>query len=451
MTDQNVDIAILGTGPAGSRVASLCADTQSVAMIESRAPGGTCALRGCNPKKVLVRAAELNDWMNRAPFRAGAAKEALCWQELQRFKCEFVDPVPAKTRRRLKKQGVALIEGTGRFMDPTTLEVDGVTVRARNVVVATGACPVPLSMPGSQHIISSDDFLNLPELPRRILFVGGGFISFEFAHIAARAGAECTIIDRGPRPLRRFDEELVARLVDYTDSLSVAVQSDTTLESVCATGNSLFEVKVRDASGVSQILEVDLVVHGAGRVPDVKDLALDQAGVQWGPAGIAVNAYQQSVSNPRVYAAGDVADTGEAMLSPVANQEGRIIAKNLLEGPTHTADYGVVPSVLYTVPPLAAVGMTVAEARAQGRSVRVLEGDRSGWASMRKLSAPCSAYRIVVDEESDRLLGAHLLGPDAAETINLFALAMKFGHTAKEVKSVLFAFPTCSSDVRSML
>lgn len=447
--DYHFDIVVVGTGPAASRVVALCASERSVAVVEARELGGTCALRGCNPKKALVRTAELYDWMNRAPY-CPTNDAILSWPDIMAFKDRFVDPVPERTRASTEDRGVACFQGAAHFIDEQSTCVNGDTLRADNVVVATGATPAPITVPGYEHIALSDEFLSFATLPQRILFVGGGFVSFEFAHVAARAGAHCTIIDRHPRPLKRFDPMLTETLSAHTEAMGIDMLRNTSLGFVTPDGRGAYTVGLLPREGVPRTITVDRIVHGAGRVPQVDGLNLEAAGVQVGKRGVRVNEHLQT-DNPRIYAAGDVADTGQPMLSPVANQEGRIVAKNLLEGPHRTADYGPVPTVVYTIPGLASVGLTEAQAREKGLDVDIREGDRAGWGSMRKASAPCAAYRILVHADTDEIVGAHLLGPDAAETINHFAMAMKFGLTARDIKSVLFAFPSFAADVRQML
>src|SRR5262249_19688982 len=205
------------------------------------------------------------------------------------------------------------------------------------------------------------------------------------------------------------------------------------------------------SDGARAILGARLVVHGAGRVPDLDALALDAGAVGWSAGGVAVNQHLQSVSNPRVYAAGDCADTDAPALTPVAAYEGRIVAANLLEGGRATPDYRAMPSVVFTVPPLAAVGLREDEALASGVPFVSHRQDTSGWASSRRAGEKFSAFNVLVDRVNGAILGAHVLGPSAEETINLFTLAMRAGIPADRFKEVLWAYPTHGSDVEYML
>jgi glutathione reductase (NADPH) len=282
-----------------------------------------------------------------------------------------------------------------------------------------------------------------------VAFVGGGYISFEFAHVAARAGARVTILHRGQRPLVHFDSDLVERLVRRTCDLGVDVRLGAAVHAIESVA-TLCRITFRDARG-DAVVDADLVVHGAGRVPDLEDLNLQAAGVQYSRDGVRVNEYLQSVSNPKVYAAGDCAATPGPPLTPVAGHEGRLVAANLLEGHHATADYSAVPSVVFTIPPLARVGLTEEEARSAGLRFATRYEDTATWNSSRRVGETASAFKVLVEEDSGRLLGAHLLGPHADETINLFAIAMRAGVTADRFKQMLWAYPTHASDTAYMV
>ena len=446
------DLIVIGSGSAAGGVASRCRQAGwTVAMIDKRPFGGTCALRGCDPKKVLVGAAAALD-AARALTDNGIRPDGLAidWPALMQFKTTFTEPVPAARRETLLRAGIDTFDGDARFVSPSQIAVGKTTLEAtRAIVIATGARPAPLSIEGAGHVITSDDFLDLVSLPPSIAFIGGGYISLEFAHVAARAGVRVSILHRGVRPLEPFDSDLVDRLVVRTEELGIEVRLRTEVTQVEVSG-SRRRVHVRDERGASTI-DADVVVHGAGRVPDVDGLNLDAAGVHFSRAGVTVNEYLQSVSNPMVYAAGDCADTVAPPLTPVAGYEGRVVASNLLEGNRITPQYGAVPSVVFTIPPLARVGLGEEEARQQGRRFRTRHEDTSGWYSSRRVGERYSAFKVLVDEDTDRILGAHLLGPHADEVINLFALAMRAGMTATQFKEMFWAYPTHASDTAYMI
>lgn len=444
------DLIVIGTGEAASPIASQCRSAGwQVAIIDSRPFGGTCALRGCDPKKVLVGVAELRDWISRMKGRGVRTDGAqIDWTELMRFKRTFTDPVPKDREQSFAKAGIASFHGRARFVDRTSVQIGDDMLEGRHVAVAAGAMPRPLGVPGEQHVITSEQFLELEKLPGRIVFIGGGYISFEFAHIALRAGAEVTILHRGERPLEGFDPDLVEQLVRKTKRLSGRVEVNV---ETAAIEKSADKIVVNAFTGSGQeAFEADLVVHGAGRVPEI-NLNLAAAGVQAEERGVCVNDYLQSISNPAVYAAGDAAATGLPKLTPAAAYEGRIVASNLLKGNHRKVAPIAVPTVVFTNPPLAAVGLSERTAKEKGLKFRINKEDTSSWYSSRRVGEDCSGFKVLVEEGSERLLGAHLIGPNAEEIINLFALAMQTEIPASKLKHAIFSYPTLGFDLQYML
>ena len=417
-------------------------------MIDKQPFGGTCALRGCDPKKVLVGAAAAIDAAHGLEGKGlRPAGLAIDWAELMTFKRTFTEPYSAHREAGLVGAGIEVIHGEARFVGESRVAVGATVLEAsRAIVIAAGARPVDLPITGGEHLRSSDQFLELPALPPSLAFIGGGYISFEFAHVAARAGARVTVLHRGARPLQGFDPDLVDRLVARTRTLGIDVRLGTEVRGIEATG-SKFRVVVSDGDSV----DADLVFHGAGRVPDLDDLDLDVAGVRATRRGVEVNEFLQSVSNPKVYAAGDCADTKGPALTPVAGYEGRIVASNLLDGHGTTAEYTAIPSVAFTLPPLASVGLREDEARAQGLHFTAKLQDTTAWYSSRRLGEEVSACKVLVERGTGRILGAHLLGPHADEVINLFTLAMRAGVSADAFKMVIWAYPTNGSDTAYMV
>ncbi len=447
---KSFDLVAIGSGAAASGVAMKCRKAGwSVALIDSQPLGGTCAVRGCDPKKVLVGATEALDWTARLEGKGVRAAQAkIDWPELMHFKRSFTEPVPASREKSFTRAGIEVFHGRAHFVGSSTIEVDGETLDVRCVHIGAGAKPMELAIPGSEHLTTSTAFLELEELPRRLLFVGGGYISFEFAHIAARAGSNVSLVHRS-RPLKGFDPALVDRLVERTRQLGIEVHLNT---EVCAIEKGSGSLTVRASQGDQEIsFETDRAVHGAGRVPDIDDMGLDKAGVDRSAGGIVVNEYLQSVSNPSVYAAGDAAATEGDPLTPVAAYEGHIVASNLLEGNHRKAEYPPIPSVAFTLPPLARVGMLEQQASDNGLKFQTKSGETSQWYSSRRIGEASSGYKILIEEETGHILGAHLLGPHADEVINLFAMAMHTGLKPRDIKKMIFSYPTVASDIPYML
>ena len=445
------DVIIIGTGSAASTVASRCRETGwQVAIVDSRPFGGTCALRGCDPKKVLVGAAEAVDWIRRMKGKGiQAEKIQIDWPELMHFKRSFTEPVPKRRADGFAQAGIAAIHGRARLAGPTTVQIGEETLEGRYVVIAAGMVPADLKIPGAGHLTTSDQFLELSELPPRILFIGGGYIAFEFAHVAARAGSRVTVLHRGPRPLALFDPDLVDQLVERTRELGIDVHLGTEAIGI---EKSSDELMVRAlASGETVTFQTEMVVHAAGRVPEINDLNLGAVGIEFERRGVRVNEFLQSVSIPTVYSAGDAAASGGAPLAPVASYEGVIVAANLLKGNHQTTNYLGIPSVVFTIPPLAAVGLSERGAREQNLRFSVKKEMTSTWYSSRRVAETYSGYKVLVEEGTDRILGAHILGSEAGEVINLFAVAIRSGMRANDLKHMLFAYPTSGSNLTRML
>jgi len=446
-----VDVIVIGTGSAAQSVAYKVREAgQSVAVIDSRPFGGTCQLRGCDPKRVLAGVSELVDWSQRIQGKGVSAPAlSINWPDMIRFKRAFTDPAPHKNEEAFAQAGILTRHGRAHFVDRTTVEVSGEALVGRHVVIAGGARRATLGIPGEDLLTTSTQFLELDHLPRRILFVGGGYIAFEFAHVAARAGAEVQVLHRGSRPLQQFDPDLVGMLVQATTELGVEVGVNTEVVAIERQADR-FRVHAR-TNGQEQAFDADMVVHAAGRVPEIDDLKLEVAGIPRTAAGVVVNEYLQSVSNPAVYAAGDAVASGGFPLTPVAGMQGAIVASNLLKGNHRTPNYAGIPSVVFTTPPLARVGLTEDAAHAEGLRFATNYGDTSDWYSSRRVAIRHSGFKTLVEEETGRILGAHLLGPVAEEVINLFGLAIRSGLRASDLKHTVFAYPTGASDLASML
>lgn len=444
------DLIVIGTGTAATVTAMGCRKAGwSVAIIDHLPFGGTCALRGCDPKKTLIAATEIIDGFARmGGIDTVKGQVRIDWAALQRHKLSFTDPVPGKREQGYAKEGITAYHGRAHFTGRDTVSVEGISLQAKHIVIAAGAEPVKLPINGAEHLALSDDFLNLASLPKRIVLVGGGYIGFEFAHIAARAGASVTVLNRGPQALTGFDPDLVALLVERTRALGVDVRLGHEVRAVRQCGGS-FEVEAEGPDG-RVVIEADLAIHSGGRAPALQALDLDAAGIAHDKGRLTLDKTFRSSSNPAVYAAGDAAG-GPLPLTPVAALEAHAVVANLLENKGATVDYTGIPSVVFTLPPLARVGLQEAQARAQGLRFRVKYESVSGWFTARRVNEPCYGYKVLVEVGSERILGAHLIGPEASEVINLFGFAMRNGLTTAAIRHATFAYPSAASDIESML
>ena len=442
-------LVIIGTGTAAMVAAMrVRAAGWSVAVIDFRPFGGTCALRGCDPKKMLIGGAVAWDHARRMIGKGIAGDTHIDWPDLMTFKRSFTDPVPEKHEHSYANNGIDTYHGQARFTGSNTLDVEGDTLEAEHVLIAAGAEPIKLGIPGEEHLITNEEFLEVDALPRRIALVGGGYIAAEFSHIAARAGAEVTVLQRGERMLTHFDPDLVGWLMEKFREIGIDVHTRTTVEAV-EQSNGVYRV-LAATDGQVVNFEADLVVHAAGRAPALDALDLEAAGLAVENGRLKLNEYLQSVSNPAVYAAGDAAQMGPP-LTPVSSHDVKVVAANLLQGNRHKPNYTGVPSVAFTIPPIASVGLSEAEARRQNVNFRIQTQSASDWFTARQAAEPSYGFKVLIDETTDRVVGAHLVGPYADEVINLFALAIQQGLTAAQLKTTMFAYPTGASDIGYML
>lgn len=444
------DLIVIGGGTGGNGVARMAANAGwKVASIDCAPHGGTCALRGCDPKKMLIAVTEGVDWAANMKGKGLEAITSVDWPGMMAFKRTFTDAMPPRIESGLEKAGVDVLHGEVRFTATDSIDVNGETLRAKHFHIATGARPMTLDIPGEEHLTTSTDFLELPERPNRIAFVGGGFIAMEFAHVAKRAGAsEVTVLEMMDRPLGPFDPDLVAMLVKATEELGVDLRTQAKVLSVEKRGSE-YVVTIQRPSGTDTVT-CDLVVHGTGRVPNIDGLNLEAAGVEYGRRGIRVTAAMRT-TNPAIFAAGDCADSG-LNLTPVSALEGRVAGKNLLAGKdAREVNYPPIPSVVFTLPMVATVGLSEAAAREQCLKFETHFEKTDSWYSSLRVGAKWTGFKVLVEQDSGKILGAHLIGPGAEEQINLFAMAMGSGQTANQIKAMIFAYPSYASDIGSMV
>ena len=450
---EHFDLIVLGTGAAGSTPALECrANGWRVAVVDDQPYGGTCENRGCDPKKVLVGAEEVVSWERRMRGYGTAGTSSIDWPSLMAFKRSFTDPVPASREAAFRKEGIETFHGAARFVAEDRLVIGEREVAAKHVVIATGATPRALGIPGEAHVITSTEFMELDELPRRIVFIGAGYISLEFSHLAHQAGSKVTVLGRG-MTLPSFEQALVERLLEHMRQIGIDLHLDYSVSAIeKGNGSAPFRVHVGHGDHM-HVVDADLIVHGAGRVPNTATLDAERGRVELGHRGsVRVNEFLQSVSNPRVYAAGDVVTVAGSMpLTPVSGHEGTVVAANLLQGNTTRPDFRGLASAVFTVPVLAGVGFTEKVARAKGIDVRVAEGDTTQWFANRRIREPVGMFKTIIDTATDRVVGAHLLGANVEEVINLFGMAIRFEIPVAELKKMLFSYPTAGSNMSYML
>ena len=442
------DIIIIGGGNAGFGVSAVAGEAgKSIAFVEKRDFGGTCPNRGCTPKKFLVAAAHSLHEIELAPAHGiDVGPATLDWTRLIQRQKSMIADIPDAMADLARKRG-DVYRGEARFTGPNTVAVDGQTLEGDAIVIATGSAPRALGIDGAEHMITSDDVLSDETRPDEVVFIGCGVIAMEFSHVYARAGTKVTILEAMPGLLPQMDEGAVAALRRESERLGITVETGVEVSAIRRAGERLDVVYTID--GERRAVEADRVINGAGRVANVQHLDLEAGNVTHDGFAIDVNDHLQSVSNPSVWVCGD-ALVGSPQLSPVATYEGRLVGRNIVSGPTAEPDYRVLPSGVYTVPALSAVGMTEQTARERGLDIQVTENDMTGWLSGKTYAETVAYAKVIVDRTADRILGAHIVGHNGEELIHLFALAMKHGIAASALRDDFFAFPTFSADLKNM-
>lgn len=450
MAPERRDVVIIGGGNAGMAVTVPTRQAGlSVTLIEARDLGGTCPNRGCTPKKVLVAAGHALDEIARAKtHHIAVGPPRLDWAKLIDREQEMIDGLPASFGKTLANRGVEVIAGRGAMVGPNTVAVDGRTFEAKHVVVATGSRPRSLPFPGALHMVISDDVLTERALPRDVVFVGAGVIGLEFSHVFARAGAKVTILEVLPGLLPAMDADATGHVRAECARLGIDVKTSAQVRRIDRVGERLRVAYEHE--GREQTIEVDRVVNGAGRVADLDGIGLEAASVARDGARVRLDPYLRSASNPAVWVCGD-AVWSSPQLSPIATYEGRLVGRNIVEGPKHAPDYAPIPSCVFTVPALAAVGLTEAQAKAKGMAVTAHVNDMADWFSALTYAETVAWSKVLVEDATDRIVGAHIVGHSGEELIHLFAFAMRFGITASQIRDTVFAFPTFAADVKSMV
>ncbi len=446
---KHYDIIIIGGGNAGFGVSSVAEPAgKTIAFIEDRDFGGTCPNRGCTPKKVLVAAAHALHEIETAKVHGIEIGEPrLDWARMIDREKDLISAIPDQMAGLAERRG-DVYRGRGRFVGSNAVAVGDMVMEADNIVIATGSKPRPLPIKGAEHLITSDEVLDDREQPCEVVFIGGGVIAMEFSHVYARAGTKVTILEAVPRVLPNLDAGAVAALIAESERIGVTIKTDVTVTEV-AQANGRVSVRY-EHDGKEQVIDADRAVNGTGRVANVDGLDLDVANVSHDGIRIEVGPDLRSVSNPTVHVCGD-ALVGTAQLSPIATYESQVVGRNIVNGTSEAPDYAAIPSAVYTVPALATVGMTEEQARSARLDFSAKTSDMTGWFSGRTYAETTAWSKVLVETGTNRFLGAHIIGHSGEELVHFFALAMKHGITADQIKGMVFGFPTFSADIKSML
>jgi glutathione reductase (NADPH) len=450
---ESYDVVVVGSGTSGQTAAfQLNQKGLNIAVIEKTdRPGGICALAGCQPKKWFYETTEAIARARHLEGKGIVAAPEGNWSQVLEQKQQFTSGIPEGTIKNLQEAGINFVSGEATFLDNETLSVNGKRIQAKFFILATGAKPMQLPIEGIEHVITSDDFLDLIELPPSICFIGGGFISFEFAHFAARLGSanqRLVILEVVERPLGTFDAEMVELLVEASQAEGIEVMCGVEIESIKEHAKGFL---IRTARGAD--FETDLVVHGAGRVPDIDSLGLNAAGIEYSNRGIIVDQTLRT-SNRRIFAIGDCVET--IQLARVADREAHVAAENILAeldmGRKSTMDYRAVPAILFTYPQFGMVGQTEDALKQHGQTYQKSFAKNLSWPTYKRVGLKHAAYKILTDE-NNKILGAHILSDQTSGLINTIKQAMLSETTVDELyqQTIVSPYPTRESDLSYML
>ncbi|VCU70397.1 Glutathione amide reductase [Pigmentiphaga humi] len=445
MSAFDYDLITIGAGSGGvagsRRAASYGA---RVAICEDGRVGGTCVIRGCVPKKLLMYGSQFSDAFEDAAGYGWTVEGArLDWAALVAAKDREIDRLEGIYRRMLDQGGVALLAGRAVLVDPHTVEVAGRRHTAERIMIATGGRPVRPEIPGAELAITSNEALSLPELPGEVLIVGGGYIALEFAGIFRSAGANVTVAVRRDRILGGFDQDVRASVAESLQKRGIAIRPNT---KVAALSRQDGRIAAQLEDG--QVLVVDQVLMATGRAPNTSGLGLEACGVALGKDGEVKVDGRSRTNVPSIYAVGDVTD--RINLTPWAIAEGRALAETLFNDNPMQADPENVPAAVFSQPPIATVGLSEEDARERYGKLRIY---RSRFRPMKNTLSgrdEQTMMKLVVDDATDKVVGCHMVGPDGAEIIQGLAIALKCGATKRQFDQTIGLHPTAAEEFVTM-
>jgi glutathione reductase (NADPH) len=442
---QDCDLFVIGGGSGGVRAARMAAQRGvRVALAEAGALGGTCVNLGCIPKKLYSYAAHYGEafeeshgfgWNGEAPW--------FDWQTLKRNRAIEIMRLNGVYEKLLISAGVQLMRGRARFVDAHTVEIEGELFRAGHVLVATGGLPARPHFAGQELAITSNDMFDLEPFPRRLLVIGGGYIACEFASIFSGLGSRVTQVYRGPQVLRGFDDDIRGFVAAEMRKKGVELRTHAHVDALQRTGDGL-RATLQDGS----TLEVDAVLAATGRRPNVGGLGLEAAGVRVNEHGAIAVDDELRTSAPHIFAVGDVID--RVQLTPVALAEAMVVVDRLFGSGRRTMDYENIPTAVFTHPNVGTVGLTEAQARDRHPTLRIYRSEFRALKHTLSMSSERTLMKLVVDDASDRVLGVHMVGADAGEIVQGFAVALKSGATKAVFDSTIGIHPTAAEEFVTM-
>jgi glutathione reductase (NADPH) len=443
MAEYDYDLFTIGAGSGGVRASRIAASHGAkVAVAEEYRVGGTCVIRGCVPKKMLVYGAHFaEDLQDAKAFGWSVGECTFDWPTLRDNVLKDVDRLNGLYTQTLENNHVEIIEQRATVSGPHEVTLaDGRKVTSKYILICTGARPHVPDCPGHEHGITSNEAFHLDALPRRILIAGGGYIANEFAGIFNEFGTQVTIINRSDKILRGYDEQLRDRLLQISLTKGIQFRFNAEFRGIEKQADGTLNVAMTNHDD----LEVDCVMYATGRVPNTEGLGLEEVGVELGERGeIKVDEYSKT-NIDSIYAVGDVTD--RIQLTPVAIREGHAFADTVFGGKPTTVDYDCVPSAVFSHPPLCGVGLTESQAKNALGTVKVYTSDFRPMKHVLAGRNERSLYKMICDE-GDRVVGIHLLGPDAPEILQAAAIAVKAGLTKADFDATVAIHPTMAEEL----
>ncbi len=441
------DLYVVGAGSGGVRAARFAAGFGAkVAVAESRYLGGTCVNVGCVPKKLLVYGAHYAEDFEQASAYGWTAGEAsFDWATLIANKDREINRLNGIYRNLLVNSGVVLHEGHARLTGPNEIEINGQRYTARHILIATGGWPVIPDIPGREHAISSNEAFFLKDLPKRVIVVGGGYIAVEFAGIFHGMGAQTSLLYRGELFLRGFDGAVRKHLAEELTRRGLDLQFNADIKSIEKLDDGSLRVELKDG----KTLLTDCVFYATGRRPMLDNLGLETTGVTLDEKGFVQVNEKYETAEPSILAIGDV--IGRVQLTPVALAEGMAVARRLFKPEQYRlVDYRMIPTAVFSLPNIGTVGLTEEQAREEGHEVEIFE---SRFRPMKLSLTECqerTLMKLVVDAQTDKVLGCHMVGPDAGEIVQGLAIALKAGATKRDFDETIGVHPTAAEEFVTM-
>jgi glutathione reductase (NADPH) len=445
MSDYDYDLFTIGGGSGGVRASRFAAGYGArVALAEKQYLGGTCVNVGCIPKKLMSYAAHFRDDVEDAKgFGWQIGETHHDWATLIANKDKEIGRLNDIYRNLLNGSGVTLFEGHACIEDAHTVVVNGKRITSRYILIATGGHPTLPDMPGKQHGITSNDFFYLPSLPPRAIVVGGGYIAVEMAAILNGLGSKVTLVHRGPQLLRSMDADLGRFLAHEMEKKGIAVRCNTLIEGLTADGGGK-QLRLKDGDEI----DADCVLFATGRHANTEKLGLENVGVQMTDNGAIVVDQHFCTDAPSIYAVGDVID--RVALTPVALAEGMVVASALFQDGGRKISYENIPTAVFSHPNVGTVGLTEAEARAKFDEIKIFKTEFKALKHTLSGSSERALMKLVVDAKTDKVLGVHMVGADAGEIMQGFAVAMQCGVTKAQFDSTIGIHPTIAEEFVTM-